>query len=146
VGETDDAPLVQAARQGDKAAFGELISRHVRTAEALAGRVLQDRDLARDAVQEAVVLALIGLDRLHAPDRFGAWLAGIALNVARRWVRRSVAHSVQPQQDGPDPGPGPDEEAERALLRERVHRAVAGLAPGQRNAVYLFYLQGLTHR
>ncbi len=143
--ERDDAALVSAARRGEKAAFGELLARHLRLAESLARRFLGDRDLARDAAQEAAVLALVSLDRLAAPERFGAWLGGIALNVARRWSRRETRISAAPAV-ALDPGPSPEEAAETALLREKVRLAVAQLAPGQRDAVYLFYLSGLTHR
>lgn len=140
-----EAQLVQAARRGDKAAFGQLLARHLPLAQRLAERVLHEPERARDAAQEAAVLALVGLDRLLAPERFGAWLGGIALNVARRSVRRAQAVTGLPD-DIVDPAPGPEEAAAAALLGETVRAAVADLAPGQRDAVYLFYLQGLTHR
>jgi hypothetical protein len=116
---------------------------------ALAARVLGTPDLARDAAQEAAVAALVGLDRLRAPARFGAWFCGITLNVARGWVRqlraeRPAARGQEP--DPPSPEPGPDERAELADLAATVRAAVAQLADGQRDAVLLFYLQGLTHR
>ncbi|HVX44447.1 MAG TPA: bifunctional nuclease domain-containing protein [Mycobacteriales bacterium] len=145
MGTRNDADLVHSARAGDKAAFGELLARHVRTAEALAARILPG-DLAGDAAQEAALLALTGLDRLRAPERFGAWLGGIALNVARRWVRGLHDVDLLPDGGPADAGPRPDAAVELTLLRERVRQAVADLAPGQRTAVFLFYLQGLTHR
>ena len=83
-----DAQLVEAALGGDKDAFATLVTRHWPTAVALAARVLGTADLARDAAQEAAVAALVGLDRLRAPGRFGAWFCGITLNVARGWVRQ----------------------------------------------------------
>lgn len=107
--------------------------------------MLGDDERARDVVQEAAVLALVSLDRLANPDRFGAWLCGIALNVARRWLHETRSFdeiAVEPA----DPAPGPDEFAEIRDLARRVRRAVATLAPGQRDAVLLFYLQGLAHR
>ena len=73
-----DADLVVAARDGDKAALGEVVGRHRPTALALAGRLLSDHDLAWDVVQEATMVALVSLDRLRSADRFGAWLCGIA--------------------------------------------------------------------
>jgi RNA polymerase sigma factor (sigma-70 family) len=144
-----DARLVEAALGGDKDAFAALVTRHWATAVALAARVLGTPDLARDAAQEAAVAALVGLDRLRAPARFGAWFCGITLNVARGWVRqlraeRPAARGQEP--DPPSPEPGPDERAELADLAATVRAAVAQLADGQRDAVLLFYLQGLTHR
>lgn len=145
-----DARLVEAAVGGDKDAFAALVTRHWATAVALAARVLGTADLARDAAQEAAVAALVGLDRLRAPARFGAWFCGITLNVARGWVRQLRAErpaAVFGQ--APDPAsaePGPAERAELADLAATVRAAVAQLADGQRDAVLLFYLQGLTHR
>jgi RNA polymerase sigma factor (sigma-70 family) len=149
-GPLPDAQLVEAALGGDKDAFATLVTRHWATAVALAARVLGTADLARDAAQEAAVAALVGLDRLRAPARFGAWFCGITLNVARGWVRQARAERPAAALDrAPDRAsaePGPDERAELADLAATVRAAVAQLADGQREAVLLFYLQGLTHR
>lgn len=139
-----DADLVSAARDGDKGAFAALITRHQPMARALARKFLGQRELADDVVQEASVVALVGLDQLRAPERFSAWYSGIALNVARRWLRE-VPTVLVPIEDSPEPGPGPAERAEAAELARRVHRAVETLAPGQREAVLAFYWQGLSH-
>lgn len=140
-----DAELVCRARTGDRDAFAELVLRHTATVRRLAARMLGNDELARDAVQEAVVLALVNLDRLANPGRFGAWLCGIALNVARRWLRETRPFD-QVAVDPADPAPGPDELAEERDVARRVRRAVATLAPGQREAVLLFYAHDLAHR
>jgi RNA polymerase sigma factor (sigma-70 family) len=141
-----DDELVASAGNGDKHAFAELVGRHRATAHSLAQRMLHDPDLAGDAVQEAVVVALVSLPRLRSADRFGSWLCGITLNVARRWLRELRALRVTSDLDPADDGPRPDEAAEATVLAERVREAIAALAPGQRDAVLLFYLQGLSHR
>jgi RNA polymerase sigma factor (sigma-70 family) len=141
-----DAELVQAALCGDKDAFADLVSRHWATAVALAARLLGSADLARDAAQEACIAALADLDRLRAPDRFGAWFCGIALNVARRWLRQLRAELPVIPHDRISAEPGPDERAELAEIGAAVRAAVGRLADGQREAVFLFYLQGLTYR
>jgi len=142
-----DAGLVEAAHDGDRDAFAELIVRHRGTALAVSGRLLGSMDLAGDAVQEASLLAMTSLDRLRSPERFGAWLCGIALNVARRWLRelRRIA-AVTAESAVGDGAARPDEQVEAAELAAGVRRAVADLADGQRDAVLLFYLEGLTHR
>src|SRR5437899_2663238 len=97
-----DADLVRGALLGAREPFAELVRRHQRTATALAARVLGSEDLARDAVQEATVAAMTGLDRLRSADRFGPWFCGIALNVSRRWLTGAVpttwttAHRTRP--------------------------------------------------
>lgn len=131
---------------GSKEPLAELLGRHWDTAVLLAGRVLGSADLARDAVQEAAVAAMTDLGRLRSPERFGAWFCGIALNVARSWLRQ-----LRPEVPGPCPdlasaSPDPAEAAEIADTAARVQGAIATLADGQKHAVRLFYLQGLSHR
>jgi RNA polymerase sigma factor (sigma-70 family) len=86
------------------------------------------------------------LARLRSPDRFGAWFCGIALNVSRRWVRQLRYEVPGTNLELASAGPGPDEAAETADIVARVRVAIAGLADGQRDAIWLFYLQGLSHR
>jgi RNA polymerase sigma-70 factor (ECF subfamily) len=144
----DDAALVRLAREGDKGAFGELVARHRPMLVGLCRRMLGDGRLAEDAAQEAVLQAMVGLDGLEQPERFGAWLGGIGLNVCRRW-RRGPAPGAgwRGGRAGPDPvAAEPAELAEAAEAARRVRRAVGRLPAGQRAAVVLFYLVGMAHR
>jgi RNA polymerase sigma factor (sigma-70 family) len=148
----DDAALVRLAREGDGRAFAELVSRHRPMLVGLCRRVLGDRGLAEDAAQEAALQAMLGLDRLERPERFGAWLGGIGLNVCRRWRRDQAREdwSLAALTGGralPDRAPAePAAAAEAAEAARRVRRAVGRLPAGQRAAVVLFYLVGMAHR
>lgn len=144
--EKSDADLVREALRGDREPLAELVRRHWDTAVFLAARILRSPELARDAAQEAAVAAMIDLERLRSPDRFGAWFCGIALNVSRRWLRQLRSEAPGLLLDQASPSPGPAEAAEIADIAARVRGAVAALPDGQRHAVLLFYLQGLSHR
>jgi RNA polymerase sigma-70 factor (ECF subfamily) len=148
----DDAALVREALGGDEGAFAVLVGRHRPMLVALCWRALGDRGLAEDAAQEAVLQAMVGLDRLERPERFGAWLGGIGLNVCRRWRRDQAREewslaALTGGRAGPDPLPDePAAVAEAAEAARRVHRAVGRLPAGQRAAVVLFYLVGMAHQ
>jgi RNA polymerase sigma factor (sigma-70 family) len=148
--EASDADLVHRALGGGREPLAVLMQRHWETAVSLAARMLGSRDLAHDAAQEAAIAAMTNLDQLRSPERFGAWFCGITLNIARRWLRelRSELRFELPVEpaDQPSPHPGPAEVAEAADLADRVRTAIAALPDGQRHAVLLFYLQGLSHR
>lgn len=144
--EKSDADLVREALLGVREPLAELVRRHWDTAVFLAARVLGSPELGRDAAQEAAVAAMTDLERLRCPDRFGAWFCGIALNVSRRWLRQLRSEVLGLHLDQASLSPGPAEAAEIADLAARVRGAVATLADGQRRAVLLFYLQGLSHR
>jgi RNA polymerase sigma factor (sigma-70 family) len=140
-----DARLVALARGGDRRAFATLVERHYALLLATCRRAAGDGETAADAAQEAVVTALVGLDRLRDADRFGAWLVGIGLNLCRRALQERARLTAF---DGAEPaagGPALDEAAQAARVAERVRRAIAALPPGQRAAVALFHLGGLSH-
>jgi RNA polymerase sigma factor (sigma-70 family) len=143
--DTPDAELVAAARGGERRAFGVLVERHYRVLLTTCRRATGDAELAADAAQEAVVTALVGLDRLREPDRFGAWLIGIGLNLCRRALQERARWARADGREPPAPGPGPHEAAEAAEIAERVRAAIAALPAGQRAAVALFHLGGLSH-
>lgn len=150
----DDASLVAQARRGDLRAFTLLVERHRGVAVRLCRRILSNRDLAEDAVQEAAIEALLSLDRLRRDDAFGPWLCGIALNLARRRLRYEARESwfVDAALGGrwigklADPKPDPAEQLVINEIAEGVARAVSELPDGQRQAVLLFYYEGLPHR
>jgi RNA polymerase sigma factor (sigma-70 family) len=135
-----DGDLVRLARDGDPAAFRLLVERHLPMARARAARLCPRPDDADDAVQDAFLQAFIALDRLRDPGRFAGWLGGIVANVCRAQRRRAPLtllgdwpENLHPASAGSLPSA---EDLDRA---DALSRAVAGLPPGQRQAVTLFY-------
>ena len=95
----DDAPLVRAARAGDRVAFGHLYDRYARVVHGvlLARIPLGDVD---DLVQDVFLRALPRLHTIRQPERFGAWLIAIARNCANDYHRRKpeeVATNAEPE-------------------------------------------------
>jgi RNA polymerase sigma-70 factor (ECF subfamily) len=135
-----DGDLVRLARDGDPAAFRLLVERHLPMARARAARLCPRPDDADDAVQDAFLQAFLALDRLRDPDRFAGWLGGIVANVSRAQRRRPPLtllgdwpENLHPASAGSLPSA---EDLDRA---DALGRAIAGLPPGQRQAVTLFY-------
>jgi len=149
-----DTALVEAAKLGDRMAFAELFLRHRPLLVALCRRVLGGSPAVEDVVQETAVAALLGIASLREPDRFGQWLAGIGLNISRRWFRTSQlqAWSWEAVAGGGrlnrwvDPRPSPEEAVAEREFARRVRGAVGELPPGQRDATLLFYFAGLSYR
>jgi uncharacterized protein len=137
VDDRSDSNLVATALGGDDDAFAVLVDRHYARTRALVRSLLRDADEAADVTQEAVLQAFLGLEHLREPGRFGAWLYGIAANLARMRLRR--ARRTAPVVDGARPGLA--ESAETAAL---VREALAVLTPEQRDAVLMHDVAGLT--
>ncbi len=141
-----DAALVARVRAGDVAAFSGLVRRHMRNAFGIAYHVLQHREDAEDAVQQAFIAALARLDTFDATRPFGPWISRVVLNharSARRARTRLVRGWVEPVETiEAAPSSAPDRAAERREIRERVREALALLPERQRLAVQLVDIEG----
>ena len=80
--------LVNAARAGDRSAFGLLYDRYARMVHGILLCRVPPREVD-DLVQEVFLLALRKLDSLRDISRFGAWLSTITRNRANDYFRRS---------------------------------------------------------
>jgi RNA polymerase sigma factor (sigma-70 family) len=149
-----DAALVESAQGGDRTALAELFERHRDMLVALCRRALGGSQVIEDVVQDKALAALLGIGTLRDPERFGPWLAGIGLNICRRWQRErwdrcwsweAVAGGVLPDRLV-DPQLDPAEMAAEREFTRQIRGAVEQLPPGQRDAVVLFYFSGLTQR
>jgi RNA polymerase sigma factor (sigma-70 family) len=131
-----DDDLVTAALGGDPAAFAALVERYRDRVAAVVERMVGEE--AEDLVQEALIRAYLGLSQLRDPARFGGWLCGIAVNLAKMRLRRRALEerlAAEPAADGGF--------EERELL-QTVRDAVDVLPTGQRNVVLMHYIDGLS--
>ena len=133
----DDEQLVVAALAGEVTAFAALVDGHRARVLAVVERMLGDE--AEDVVQEALLRAYLGLSELRDPVRFGAWLCGIALNVAKMRLRRRALETRVVTEAMSNGGRFHDREA-LSVLRD----AIDALPAGQRDAVVMHYVEGLS--
>jgi RNA polymerase sigma-70 factor (ECF subfamily) len=128
---------VLAARRGDHAAFERLAERSVDRLYRLACLILRDTHLAEDAVQEALVRAWTGIDRLREPDRFDAWLnrlvAHACSDVSRRTRRYEAVVRAVPSDPVAADGTG------TIVDRDELERGFRRLTPDQRTVVVFHY-------
>lgn len=140
-----DVELVELARRGDRAAFGELVRRHDDRMRGLAYRLLADRHAMDDALQEAYLKAFRALHRFRAGSDFGTWLYRITYNACIDEIRKRKRSPVTTE-DPVDPvstRPGPDRVVSAS---ETVLSALAELPVDQRVTVVLVDGEGFDHR
>jgi RNA polymerase sigma-70 factor, ECF subfamily len=138
----DQRGLVERARGGDHDAFAAVAGAALARLDAAARLILRDRELARDAVQDALIRAWRDLPGLRDPDRFDAWLHRLTvhacLDIARK--RRRRVHEVELTPiESPSVGDSTTQLAERDALDEALRR----LAPEWRAVVVLHYFLGM---
>jgi RNA polymerase sigma-70 factor (ECF subfamily) len=140
-GFVDIRELVERAGRGDQDAFAVLATGAAYRMDAAARLILRDRELARDAVQNALVRAWRDLPGLRDPDRFDAWLHRLLVNScldeARRRRRRPIEVEILAFDE-----PAADDAERRLADRDLVERALARLDPPNRALVVLHYYLG----
>ena len=138
----DQRDLIERARRGEHDAFAQLLDVRLARLDAAARLILRDAELARDAVQEALISAWRDLPGLRDPDRFDAWLQRILVNVCLDLVRRRKRRVVEVELLPIDHGTSHDVAASFAD-RQVIEDALARLDPGHRAVVALHYLLGM---
>ena len=143
-----DAELVARARQGDEAAFEQLVLRHQRYVFNLAYRVLGDYAEAEDVTQEAFVRVWRGLSGFRGQARFTTWLYRIVHNLCPNrlpGLRRELLQTEPLEEVLANPDPSP---ADLFDVRERLaflHAQLDRLPEKYRLVLTLRYLQHLSY-
>jgi RNA polymerase sigma-70 factor, ECF subfamily len=138
----DQRGLVERARRGDHEAFAELLDARLARLDAAARLILRDAELARDAVQEAMIRAWRDLPGLRDPDRFDAWLQRLLANACLDLVRRRKRRVIEVELT-PIDTPSTDDISTSLADRQLLEDALGGLTPGHRAVVALHYLLGM---
>jgi RNA polymerase sigma-70 factor (ECF subfamily) len=143
-----DTELVARARQGDEAAFEQLVLRHQCYVFNLAYRVLGDYTEAEDMTQEAFVRVWRGLSGFRGQARFTTWLYRIVHNLCLNrlpGLQRELLQTEPLEEVLADPGPSP---ADLFAVREQMaflHAQMDRLPEKYRLVLTLRYLQHLSY-
>jgi RNA polymerase sigma-70 factor (ECF subfamily) len=148
-----DRALVERALAGDLDAFNEIVGLYQDYLFALVVRVVNDRDAAADAVQEAFFSCYRNLDRFRG-DSFRSWLTRIALNAATDVLRYRKRRPADPypewEDDSWQPPAGEDASPERQAMLRNTSRLLAGalaqITHDQRTAIVLYDVQGFDYQ
>ena len=152
-----DQELVLRAKQGDQAAFEQLVVDNQNKVYSLALRLTGDREEAADLAQEAFLKAWQGLPSFQGESSFATWLHRLTTNVCidhlrRRGRRQEVegGPSLDDEEAGwPEPADwegDPQRMLERAEMRQAVARGLEALPEHFRQVLVLRELSGLSYQ
>jgi RNA polymerase sigma-70 factor (ECF subfamily) len=145
----EESTLVFKAREGNKAAFSELVRRYEGKIFRLAQHVTQNREDAEDVLQETFMKAYEHLDQFKGDSKFYTWIVRIAVNQALMKLRRRKTDKTVSIDETIDTGEDPvvreiaawDEDPEERFSREELGEildsAVQSLEPPYRSVFVL---------
>jgi RNA polymerase sigma-70 factor (ECF subfamily) len=139
------ADLVERARTGDRAAYGELVERFQPTVYAVALTRLRNPAEAQELAQEVFIHSMTKLDQLREPRCFAGWLRQITVRMAiNRLARRGPVHGAEPDvlENAPAASSNPLEEMIRAEQRAELLHGLNRLKAVDRATLEAFYIRG----
>ena len=140
-----DARLVEALREQDLAAAGQLYDRYATNVRGLCHRLLGADTELDDVVQDVFLAAITSIHRLREPSLLKSWLLGIAVGKVRdglraRWRRRWLV--FHPFDELPE-HPAAESDSPTDVVRE-IKALLDHLPPEERLALLLHRLEGLS--
>ncbi|MBC8096481.1 MAG: sigma-70 family RNA polymerase sigma factor [Akkermansiaceae bacterium] len=153
-----DAALMLRVKQGDTAAFTELVEKYKQPVINLTYRILRDATEAEDLAQNVFIQVYKSADRYRITARFSTWLFTIARNLCLNEIRRRSRHpadSMDATHPGHDDQPwqqfedkqtfAPPDKLLQSELEQKIEEALAGLPENQRTAILLCRQEELSY-
>lgn len=135
-----------SARRGDVDAFVAIMRHYDRPLRTIAWRLVGDRSLMDDALQEVAIKAARALPGLRDDSAFPAWLRRTTYRTCIDLLRREGRLDVRAPEDMPAGVAVAADPADAVADRDLVARLLAILPPDQRAAVVLVDQEGLDYR
>jgi RNA polymerase sigma-70 factor (ECF subfamily) len=152
-----DAALMLRVKQGDTAAFSELVDKYKQSVMNLVYRMIHDATEAEDLAQNVFIQVHKSAHRYRSEAKFSTWLYTIARNLCLNEIRRRARHPSESLDAprSPEEVSAPQFEDKTALsppanllrgeLEAKVDEAVAALPENQRLAILLCRQEDLSY-
>jgi RNA polymerase sigma-70 factor (ECF subfamily) len=151
---TDDRTIVERAKQGEQAAFGELVERYKKKIYTLSLDMTGNHHDAEDMSQEVFIRAFRSLDGFQGNAAFGTWLYRIAVNMGLDRKRNRMAGALIPKENVEGIADlyainentnesDPERQAESSLIRHNIDRALQSLSLKERSVFVLRHYHDL---
>jgi RNA polymerase sigma-70 factor (ECF subfamily) len=152
-----DRILVERVQNGDKQAFGLLVTKYQRKLARLLSRMIRDPFEVEDIAQETFIRAYRALPGFRNDSAFYTWLYRIGVNTAKNWL---ISHGRKAPTSTPLDSEDAENIDEAELLRDTdtperllmskqiagtVNAAVDALPEDLRTAVTLREIEGLSY-
>jgi RNA polymerase sigma-70 factor (ECF subfamily) len=154
-----DNELMIRAREGDKAAFQELFTRHSRPLVNFVCRFVGSRDRAEELAQDAFLQIYKARARYEPKARFSTYLYRVATNLCLNDLRRldyqgkfqsldgeSTDHGHELHSTLKDDAAGVEERVAARELGVRIQASLDELPPNQKLALLLSRVDGFSYR
>lgn len=145
--ESETQQVIKRAVAGDAAAFRSLLDTHYLIIFRMAFRFTGNKSDAEDVTQMTCMKLAQSIGQFDGRAAFTTWLYQVVLNTARDWQRSQSRHQRGAIEIGVVENiVSTSENAEKSLEVQEQLAAIRALPEGEREAIWLVYAEGLSHK
>ena len=140
--------LIYRTQTGDEGAFAELMREYYPYVYTIVIGIVNNPHDAEEVVQDTFLSAYRGLTQLEDTTKFKSWLAEIARNCVRQWLRKQRGKTVSLDEVNEEILQTEDSPHERLVRREQrelIRRTMETLPQKDREIAHAFYLEGASY-
>ena len=152
--EQKELELIERAKDSDKKALAELVTKYEKTIFSFAFKICRNREKAENTMQETFMSVLKSLHQFDGKSKFSTWLYRIVVNhclmMARSEVHKDKFHSIDEEEfDFEEPevkhwSDLPEDKLLNDELKKLMDEAIEKLPPDYRIVFMLRDVEGLS--
>lgn len=142
----DERQLIEGCRRGDRLAQKELYEKYSRRMMGVCLRYANDRETARDLLQDGFVKVFTGMDSYSGAGSFEGWMRKIFVNCALEYLRKSDVLRDSTDLDNTAELIHPESSVLSDMSAAELMKLVQELPTGFRTVFNLFAIEGYSHK
>lgn len=142
----DESQLIRGCRKGDRLAQKELYETYSRKMMGVCLRYVNDRETARDLLQDGFVKVFTSMDSYSGAGSFEGWMRKIFVNCALEYLRKSDVLRESTDLDNMAELIQPDSSVISSMSAAELMTLVHELPTGFRTVFNLFAIEGYSHK
>lgn len=143
-----DGRVIEACRQGDRAAFQLLFEAYKDKVFSIAVYSSGDRSLAEDVTQQIFLKLFTAIQQFRGDSEFSTWLYRLVVNACldeRRRRRKLLPWGETVAMRNPSEKKPQEKQYDRLEIAEAVREAIGQLKPKFRLPILLKYIEGMSY-
>lgn len=149
-----DSTLVKLTLDGNDSAYHSLIEKYKAYLFVIILKRINDKHQTEDLVQETFISAYLNLSNLKSPSKFKSWIATIATNICKMWLRendingKNIKLEVDKEINNSQYNSidSPEKIIDKMVFEKETEKLLEVLSDKARKAILLHYDQGLSYK
>ncbi len=133
--------LIQLAKQGNKSALNTLLNESYPILKGYLIKMTGEADLAQDIMQEAMLKAVLNINKFDPRAKFSTWLITIATNAYKDSLRKNKRH-VELDESMPSREQGIEEQVLANIRYDEIKKIILNLPHEKRTVFVLKHFYG----